>query len=573
QAYPFLIRKTPYGSGPYEPGVYRNDLGPEGSYRFAEEGYIFVYQDVRGRFMSEGTFLNVTPHQVVKDGPEDVDESSDMYDTVEWLLANVHPNNGKVGIWGISYPGFYVSASIVDSHPAIAAASPQAAVTDWFIGDDFHHNGAFFLQDGFNFFPWFESTGPNPTSSFGERFDFGSTNAYEFYLNMGPLSNANERYLQHKVAFWDSLMEHGTYDTFWKRRTIIPHLKNVNTAVLNVGGFFDAEDPYGPIAVYHSIEEKNPGIQNTLVMGPWFHGGWTRTAGDHLGNVSFGQATSTYYQENVDLNFFNYYLKGKGSLDLPEVLAYCTGSNDWHRFDAWPPADTDEVSIFLSAGRKLVYENPADAGEAYDEYVSDQANPVPYTQETRIDRSREYMVEDQRFAAARPDVLVYESDVLTEDFSLAGPVNVELFVSTTGTDADFVVKLIDVFPGDEQEWQDTSAKHLDVPMAGYQMMVRGEVFRGKFRNSFEVPEPMVPGEVTRIAFAAPDILHTFKVGHRIMIQIQSSWFPLVDRNPQTFTDIYSATAGDFQPATHRVYSGADHASSIQVKRLKAPAGQ
>jgi len=567
EAYPFLIKKSPYSSGPYESGEYRNELGPTGSSRFAEEGYIFVYQDVRGRFMSEGTFLNVTPHHDVKDGPEDVDESSDMYDTVEWLLANIHPNNGKVGIWGISYPGFYASSSIVDSHPAIKAASPQAAVTDWFIGDDFHHNGAFFLQDAFSFFPWFESTGPNPTTSYGPRFDYGTDDAYQFFLDLGPLPNANDRFLHHKVAFWDSLMEHGTYDHFWKRRTIVPHLHNVKTAVLNVGGFFDAEDPYGPIAVYRSIEEKNPGIQNSLVLGPWFHGGWVRSSGAFLGNVSFGQATSTYYQENVDLPFFNYYLKGKGTLDLPEVLAYCTGSDEWHRLDAWPPPGAVKTSLYLAGERTLAFEAPIASEPRFDEYTSDPSNPVPYTQETRIDRTREYIVEDQRFAGQRPDVLSYDSGILTQDYTFAGPVEVDLYVSTTGTDADYIVKLIDVFPDDEPEWQSPGSKYLDVPMAGYQMMVRGEVFRAKFRESYEEPKPMTPGEVTRVSFKTPDIFHTFKAGHRIMVQIQSSWFPLVDRNPQNFVDIYGATEDDFKTAVQRVYRDSQSASQLRILRL------
>jgi putative CocE/NonD family hydrolase len=500
QSYPFLIKKSPYSSGPYGTGAYRSDLGPLGDHRFAEEGFIFVYQDVRGRFMSEGTFVNVTPHIPRKQGSRDVDESSDMYDTVQWLLENVHPNNGKAGIWGISYPGFYAAASIIDSHPAIVAASPQAAVVDWFIGDDFHHNGAFFLQDAFRFFSFFESPAPNPTDRWGPRIDFGSDDAYDFFLDLGPLKNANKRYFDHTIAFWDSLMEHGTYDRFWQRRTIVPHMYNVNAAVMNVGGFFDAEDPYGPIAVYRSIEDKNPGITNTLVFGPWFHGGWVRSKGDYLGNVHFGQETSVHYRQNVDLPFFRYHLKGKGSLDLPEVLAYATGSNEWFEFDMWPPEPVEQVVLYLDAERSLQVVDSSSAIElaaaqsaAYDEYTSDPANPVPYTQEIRFDRSREYMVEDQRFVADRPDVLFYESGILQEDYTFAGPVTVDLYVSTTGTDADFVVKLIDVFPDGEGEWQAEHEKYLDTPMAGYQMLVRGEVFRAKFRNSFEHPEPLRPG--------------------------------------------------------------------------------
>jgi putative CocE/NonD family hydrolase len=574
RAYPFLIKKSPYSSGPYG-RRYRSDLGPIGDTRFAEEGFIFVYQDVRGRFMSEGTFLNVTPYIADKEGPEDVDESSDMYDTVEWLLENVQPNNGKVGIWGISYPGFYAAASIVDSHPAIAAASPQAAVVDWFIGDDFHHNGAFYLQDAFNFFSFFESPDPNPTDHWGPRREYGSDDAYQFFLDLGPLKNANDRYFRHEVAFWDSLMQHGTYDQFWQRRTIVPHMKNVTPAVMNVGGFFDAEDPYGPNAVYQSIEEKNPGNVNTIVLGPWFHGGWVRSDGSHLGNVSFGHQTSVHYQYNVDLPFFKHYLKGDGPSDLPEALAYATGSEEWHEFDSWPPEDLIPTSIYLDAEGTLSMapesEMPELQGqtvEQYDEYVSDPDNPVPYTQEKRFERTREYIVEDQRFVADRPDVLVYESGVLSEDYTFAGPVGVELYVSSTGTDADFVVKLIDVFPDDEPEWQPAGEKYLDVPMAGYQMLVRGEVFRAKFRNSYEHPEPLVPGEVALVKFDTPHILHTFKAGHRIMVQVQSSWFPLVDRNPQTFVDIYSADESDFQVATHRIHRGAGQRSRLVIGRLE-----
>lgn len=565
QKYPFLIKRTPYSCQPYGEENYPESLGPVGSPRFAEEGYIFVYQDVRGRFMSEGTFLNMTPHIENKTGPQYVDESSDMYDTVEWLLQNVQPNNGRVGIWGISYPGFYAAASIIDSHPAIKAASPQAAIGDWFIGDDFHHKGAFYLQDAFNFFAFFESPGPNPTDKWGKRFEFGSNDAYRFYLDLGPLQNANSRYFHHKIAFWDSIMVHGTYDSFWQRRNIIPHMKNIKTAVLNVMGFFDAEDPYGPIHIYRSIEKNNPGIDNTIVMGPWFHGGWVRSDGSRLGNVSFEKATSLYYQENIDLAFFNYYLKDRGSLDLPEVLAFCSGTNEWHHFDTWPPEQAYPINIYLGENGRLSFEAPATADEAADSYVSDPANPVPYTQEKTIRRTREYMVEDQRFAAAREDVLVYETGVLEEDITLLGPIQVELFVSSTGTDADFIVKLIDVYPNDYPELED---KYLDVPMGGYQMLVRGEVMRAKFRNSFERPEPLVPGEVTRVAFETPDIFHTFKAGHRIMVQLQSSWFPLVDRNPQTFVDIYHAEEADFQVATQSVYRSAEHPSHIRLWRLE-----
>jgi putative CocE/NonD family hydrolase len=563
QSYPFLMKRTPYSVGPYGEDQFPSELGPAGSNRFADEGYIFVYQDVRGRFMSEGTFRNMTPHSVGYDGVEDTDESTDTYDTVEWLLENVQPNNGRAGLWGISYPGFYAAASIVNSHPAIKASSPQAAIGDWFVGDDFHHKGAFYLHDAFQFFPVFRSYRPELTDSWRPGFDFNSDNAYEFFKDLGPLRNANERYFHNEVAFWDSLMTHGSYDEFWRSRNIIPHMDSVSAAVMVVAGWFDAEDPYGPIEIYESIERQNPGIDNTLVAGPWYHGGWVRAVGDRLGNVSFEVETGEYYRENVDIAFFNHYLKDKGELDLPEALVFASGSNEWHRFDSWPPPGLTTTSLYFNADGSLTFEPPSDA-EGVDSYVSDPANPVPYTQEIRIDRSREYMVEDQRFVVERPDVLVYQSDVLTEDMTFAGRVTADLFVTTTGTDADFVVKLIDVYPDDAPP---IGEPYLDIPMGGYQMMVRGEVLRAKFRNGYERPEALVPGEVTRITFETPDIFHTFRAGHRIMVQVQSSWFPLVDMNPQVFTDIYSATEADFHQATHRIHRAPGSASRVVVGQL------
>jgi putative CocE/NonD family hydrolase len=441
-------------------------------------------------------------------------------------------------------------------------------VGDWFVGDDFHHNGAFYLHDAFSFFAFFESPGPNPTKEWGQRFNFQSDNAYRFFSDLGALRNANERHFHHEIAFWDSMMTHGTYDDFWKRRNIIPHLNNINTNVMTVAGWFDAEDPYGPIQIYKSIEEKNPGINNTLVLGPWFHGGWVRSDGDYLGNIYFGQPTSHNYQQNIDLPFFNYYLKDKGAWDPPEVMAFATGSNAWHAFGAWPPEGVQDAAFYFRPGGGLASTPSVEAGAAYDEYLSDPANPVPYTQEVTIARTREYMVEDQRFVSERPDVLVYQTEVLTEDVTLAGPVTADLFVSTTGTDADIIVKLIDVYPDDAPEHQPPDEKYLDVPMAGYQMLVRGEVFRAKFRNSFEHPEPLVPGEVTEVRFDMPDVFHTFRAGHRIMVQVQSTWFPLVDRNPQQFMDIYGATDADFQAATHRIHRSAAYPSHVRIGRLE-----
>lgn len=566
ESYPFLIKRSPYGSGPYEAGEYRTNLGPRGDNRFMKEKYIFVYQDVRGRWMSEGKFLNMTPtcpHGDATDGC--VDESTDTYDTVEWLLKNITPNNGKVGLFGISYPGFYAAASIVNSHPAITASSPQAPIADWFIGDDFHHNGAFFLQDAFRFFAGFEHAEPNPTQTRGQRVDPGMDDAYNFFLKMGPLKNANEKYFKNRVAFWDSMMTHPNYDHFWQRRNIIPHLKGVKANVMTVGGFFDAEDPYGAVEIYKEIEKNSPNVMNMLVMGPWFHGGWVRSSGSYMGNVNFEKATSSMYQSELDLPFFNYYLKGKGEFKQPDVKAFSTGSNKWHDFNRWPPKNATNRPVYLAENGTLSMQAPTLNGK--DSYISDPDNPVPYSQQITWRRSREYMVEDQRFAGMRSDVLEYQTDLLENDLTLVGPVTANLYVSTTGSDADFIVKIIDVFPDSTSEWQPSDEKYMDVPMSGYQMLVRFESMRAKYRNSFVTPEAMIPGKVTQVKFRIPDIFHTFKKGHRLMIQIQSSFFPLIDRNPQTFVNIYEADETDFQKATHTIHRSQEHPSRIEFLQL------
>jgi uncharacterized protein len=570
--YPFLMTRTPYGVGPYGADSYRHSLGPHGGY--AEQGYIFVYQDVRGQFMSEGDWVQMRPHLTTKRGPQDIDESTDAFDTVEWLLQNVPNHNGRVGLYGISYPGFYAAAGIIDSHPAIKAASPQAAIGDWFMGDDFHHNGAFFLQDAFNFLTSVGRPRTGPRIAFPTPFNYGSQDAYDFFLRMGPLPQADLKYLKGEVPFWTELMEHGTYDQFWQQRNIIPHLKNVKTAVLSVAGWFDAEDPYGPLKIYQSLERENPGIVNSLVVGPWSHGSWAWSAGDRLGNISFGESTGDYYRMKVELPFFQHYLNDGAPFELPEALVFLTGSNTWRSFSAWPPPEAREDSLYLNPGGGLSFDRPASATQdTGDRFLSDPANPVPYTAEIRISRSIEYMVEDQRFASRRPDVLVYESAELDEDLTLVGPVVPELLVSTSGTDADFIVKLIDVFPNDHPDTgfyppgNGSQATCTRVPLSGYQMLVRAEVMRAKFRNSFENPEPMVPGEVTLVRFEMPDIAHTFKRGHRLMLQIQSTWFPLVDRNPQTFVDIYGASEGDFRQATHAVHVSGAQSSRVIVNRL------
>ena len=561
--YPFLIARTPYSVGPYDEDEYRRSLGP--NMQFARDGFIFVYQDVRGRFMSEGTFVNMRPHIDTKEAPADVDESSDTYDTIDWLLENIPNHNGKVGQWGISYPGFYTAAGMIDGHPALVAASPQAPIADWWY-DDFHHHGAFFLPHTFNFISSFGRAREGLTTEWPERFDHGTPDGYQFFLDLGPLKNANERHFHGEIDFWNMAIEHPNYDAFWQSRDILPHLTGVTAAVMTVGGWFDAEDLYGPLKIYRSAEEKNPDAFNILVMGPWRHGGWSRDSGEKLGNVHFGAKTSQFYRENILRPFFYHYLKGEGEMDLPEAFIFETGVNKWHRFDQWPPERTEPSSLFLRDGEVLSFDAPDETDNAFDEYVSDPAKPVPFTEVTAKGMTREYMTADQRFAARRPDVLVYQTDVLEEDVTLAGPIVADLWVSTSGTASDWIVKLIDVFPPDAPDHDDNPSH---VKMGNYHMMVRSEVLRGRFRNSHEHPEPFVANEPARIELELLDVLHTFQEGHRIMVQIQSTWFPLVDRNPQKYVDnIYLADESDFITATQRVYRSAAKPSRLRVGLLK-----
>ena len=560
--YPVMLFRTPYSVAPYGADAYKESLGP--SSLFQNERYIFVYQDVRGRLMSEGEYENVRPHKPKKSGPKDIDESTDTYDTIEWLVKNVPNNNGRVGMWGISYPGFYVSMGIIDAHPALKAASPQAPIADWFIGDDFHHNGALFLAHTFNFFAIFGPPRPKPTTEFPPRFNHGTPDGYQFFLDLGPLSEVNNKHFKDQIAFWNEAISHPNYDDFWKARNVLPHLKNIRPAVMTVGGWFDAEDLYGALKTYEAIEKSNPGIYNTLVMGPWFHGGWSRSDGDFLGNVRFDLKTSVHYRENVELPFFNCILKDKCDRKLPEALIFETGSNKWREYAHWPPANVQKQALYLGGNGRLTFSSGG-ASEGFDEYVSDPNKPVPYINGIANRMTREYMVDDQRFAATRSDVLVYQSEVLTEPLTVGGPITATLYVSTTGTDSDFIVKLIDVFPNNTP---DPDPNPTDVKMGGYQMLVRGEPMRARFRNSFEKPEAMTPNQVTKVEFTLPDVNHSFLKGHKIMVQIQSSWFPLVDRNPQKFVDIYKASEADFQKATQRVYRSGRYPSHVTVNVLK-----
>jgi putative CocE/NonD family hydrolase len=563
--YPILLSRTPYSVAPYGSDAFPDSVGP--SEAAAKEGFIFVAQDVRGRFMSEGQFVDVRPY-IPSKGPKDVDESSDTWDTIEWLLKKLPWDNGKVGVWGISYPGFYAAMAAIDAHPALVAASPQAPIADWFMGDDFHHNGAFFLPHAFNFYTSFGKPRPEPTTKGSPRFDHGTADGYEFFLRAGPLPNLDRNYLKGDVAFWKEVMAHESYDAFWQARNTRPHLKGIKPAVLTVGGWFDAEDLFGALETYRSIESQSPGIANRLVMGPWPHGGWSRTTGEALGRVTFGQPTSKFFEEQIELPFFRYYLKGGDDPKLPEAYVFETGANAWHALDQWPPREARPVAFYLSGAGRLSREPSSETAAAFDEYVSDPAKPVPFVEDIDIGMEREYMVADQRFAARRPDVLVYETEPLEEDLTIAGPITASLRVSTTGTDADWVVKLIDVYPDayppQPGEATGDRSRPTRSKMGGYQQLVRGEPFRGKFRRSFEKPEPFVPGQVEGVEFTMPDAFHTFRRGHRVMVQVQSTWFPLVNLNPQTFVNINEATEADFKKATQRVWRTKDQPSLIRV---------
>jgi putative CocE/NonD family hydrolase len=571
RSYPILLFRTPYSVGPYGADKYRELLGPDPE--FDKEGFIFVLQDVRGRFLSEGEFVNMRPHIAEKAGPADVDESTDTYDTIEWLLDNIPGHNGRVGQWGVSYPGFYTAAGAIDSHPALAAVSPQAPIADWF-WDDMHHHGAFILPLAFNFFSSFGVARPEPTTEFPERFDHGTPDGYQFFLDLGPLANVNERYFAGEIDFWNQIIAHPNYDEFWQARNLLPHLENISAAVMTVGGWFDTEDLYGPLNTYRAIEEQNPGISNSLVMGPWPHGGWRLSGGDSLGSADFGFKTAEFFRE-LELGFFKHHLKQEGELDLPEALVFETGANRWRRFDAWPPRGLEERKLFLQPDGGLAFSPPAAEEAGVDEYPSDPAKPVPYTMEITTRWARDYMTEDQRFAARRPDVLVYASEPLEEDLTLAGPLTAELWVSTTGSASDFVVKLVDVFPPSTltaaERRERRARRRRREPEEGpedrghHQMLVRAEILRGRFRNSYETPEPFVPDEIARLEFELQDVLHTFQRGHRVMIQIQSSWFPFVDRNPQTYVpNIFEATAKDFIKVTNRVHRSPEHPSGVRV---------
>lgn len=563
---PILLKRTPYSCAPYGPEAIPMMIGP--SRTLEDDGFIFACQDVRGRYMSEGSYDNMRPH-VPGDLP--IDESSDTWDTVDWLIGNVPGNNGKIGMWGISYPGFYAAAALPEAHPALVASSPQAPISDFFF-DDFHHHGAYTLaywfitplfgiqQDSLNTGNWFR---------FPPR---GSRDGYKFYMDLGPLQNSDAYYGEDNF-FWTDLVEHPNYDEFWQARSILPHLKGVKHAVLTVGGWFDAEDLFGPLNIYRRLESENPDIlYNGLVMGPWGHGDWARSRSPHvIGDIDYGGDISGWYQREVEARFFRFWLKGEGSpLDF-DALTFDTGRNEWRSFPVWPPEQAETRTLYLRGGERLSWDPPTPGEAEFTEYTSDPNEPVPYVEDIRfVFTPRRYMNEDQRFAERRPDVIEFQTEILGEELTVAGDILARLRVSTSGTDSDWIVKLIDVYPDSLRNGENTPE---GVVLGGYQQMVRSEIFRGRFRDSYEFPQPFVPGEATGVEFPLQDVFHTFKAGHRVMVQIQSTWFPLFDRNPQTFVpNIFKAEESDFVAATQRVWHAPGTASALELKVVPADAG-
>ena len=568
EEHPILMRRTPYSCRPYGkdkfPKFWRNYQK-----EYFKEGYIVVIQDVRGRWMSEGEFVDVRPFNASKKGKE-IDESSDTYDTIEWLLKNIAHNNGNVGVFGISYPGFYSTMAAASNHPALKAVSPQAPVTNWFIGDDFHHNGAFMMMDAFHFYSvlgsGFGVPHPKPVSVGAKSVGFPNRDNYKFYLEVGAIKNLT-KLTGDSIAFWNELISHPDYDEWWMARDARNATKNLHPAMLWVGGLFDAEDCWGAWNTYKAAEKNNKGKAfNKIVEGPWFHGQWAYDDGTHLGNIQFGSNTSKYFQQNFELPFFNYYLKGKGDISkIAEANVFISGENRWHSFKQWPPANKENKTIYFQPNGKLDWGKPV-VKNSFSDYVSDPAKPVPYEENVHFRRTRNYMTNDQRFAARRPDVLVFETDTLTEDLTVTGSVIADLATSISTTDADFVVKIIDVFPDNFS--YETEKKKNSYPMGGYQMLVRGEVFRGRYRNSFQKPVAFIPEKIENVKFELPSIAHKFKKGHRLMVQIQSSWFPLVDRNPQQFIDIYRCNNDDFIKSTIKIYHDSQNSSKIILPVLQ-----
>jgi len=564
--YPILLQRTPYSTRPYGENEFREKIGP--NTHLMEQGNIIVYQDVRGRWMSEGTYDNMRAYIPNKKNNQEIDESTDTYDTIDWLVKNIENNNGNVGIWGISYPGFYSTYATIDAHPALKAASPQACIADFFF-DDFHHNGAYLLSY-FKVTPLFGTPKDKPVDTAWYTLPKLKTqDQYQFFLDAGSLKNLNKHFQYNTVDnpslrnndkvddfFWEELKEHPNYDSIWQSKGIIQHLKNIKptVATMVVGGFFDAEDLYGPLETYKIIEKYNKENYNTLVFGPWDHGAWARTKGKNfVGNYYFGDSISEFFQKNIETKFFNHFLKGKGDHNsgLPEAYVFDTGKKEWKTYETWPPKNSSKKTLYLSDKQKLTSKQVSNKAISF---ISDLKRPVPYSEDIKtVFTPRKYMTDDQRFAARRPDVLVFETAIFQENFTLAGDILAKLKVATTGTDADWVVKIIDVHPAEIEEQKEGMQDHLK--LSNYHLMVRSEVMRGKFRNSFSHPEAFIPNKQTDVNIKLQDVFHTFKKGHKLQVQVQSTWFPLIDLNPQTFVpNIFKANDDDFKTQTHTVFT-------------------
>ena len=556
KAYPLLYQREWYSVGNYGPEyrriLHRNEL-------LVNEGFIFVFQDIRGRFMSEGDFIVLRPYIKNKKSDIEVDESTDACDTIEWLLKNTNGHNGNVGIMGGSYSGWAALMAAVDPHPAVKAICVAASPADWWMGDDLHHNGAFRLMYAYSWLghdAWPRTNGPSSRAPSWPGYT--NNDGYQFFLDLGPIRNINKKYFINENPTWDEYIEHGDYDEFWKELNILPQLTNIKVPVLNIIGWFDAEDFRGPLMIYKTLEKNNPDIYNSVVIGPWSHGAWHNSNGESLGDINFGSKTSEFFQKEIEFPFFMHFLKDYEVFDIPEAYVFQTGTNQWKELAKWPPKTIKEIKLYLFEQGKLTFKPDYEhEGSIYDEFLSDPFNPVPWSEAKQTQQGHVWMIADQRFASDREDVLVYMTEPLEDDFTIAGPIIAHLNISSTGTDADWIVKIIDVYP--------TGAEGA---LANYQMLLAGDVFRSKYRNSFEVPEPLIPDKITEIEFNIYDKFHTFKKGHRIMVQVQSTWFPVIDRNPQTFCNIYEAKETDFQKASHRVYHTVTNESYIRFYTMQ-----
>jgi putative CocE/NonD family hydrolase len=570
ESHPILMSRTPYSCAPYGETSFKSFWDNHWK-NYMRRNYIIIIQDVRGKWMSEGEFVDIRPFRENKKNSE-TDDASDTYDTIDWLINNLPYNNKRVGILGTSYPGFYSTMAALCGHPSLVAVSPQAPVTDWFMGDDFHHNGAFFIMDAFSFYSSFGKPRPKPVKSGPSEFDFSTKDAYKFYLQAGTTKKLGQL-IGDSIRFWHELIKHPDYDDWWKARNVRNFVNNIpeHTATLVVGGLFDAEDCFGAWHTYEAIEKKSKN-NNRLVMGPWSHGQWSRAEGNMLGNVKFGSNTSWYYQNEIEIPFFIHHLENRANIDdLAEATIFFTGENQWRHLPEWPLKNVINTPIYFLDKEKLSWSSPEDK-MSFSEYTSDPNKPVPYTEDVHFRRTTSYMTDDQRFANRRPDVLSFSSDILTSDVTIAGTVVADLVTSISTTDADFVVKIIDVFPSDFKYFSDKINESRDFeksyPMGDYQMLVRGEIMRGRYRKSFEKPEPFEPGNFEKVKFELPDVAHTFKKGHRLMIQIQSAWFPLSDRNPQKFVDVYNADESDYQKANIRIWHDSNNTSKIILPIIK-----